>query len=577
MKIYINYNNKKKSINTINYQSNLSIINQYLEENNMKDDYQNFFLDYNGLHLDNHLSLEKYSIECGFILNLNKKNKGGKEKHKNHKSHHSSSKHLFIYYIIAFLPVFILPLGFISITSSLMTSILKKSFNSIGKYLICTLGKITIMRRVNFILLFFKYIAYFLMVYVIITLPLIILCVVIKGHSILEDPKKLCKPLGVGSMVGLVLTAIFIIIYALHRSSNYVTNFFLSIFKQNYILNLVLTPLFRGFQQLFNEIKYYPAIFFTFGKIKIYFAALDSFVNGIEVFLTTIRDIGCNSSSTINYNFSKPLNKELINIKNNNVHEKNNKVLPIKSGGGGAMNNNNTFAFTYDEAICNDSEHNCCNPDNFINIADQLYSLSTTGISSETIKGQGLFPAFMLMIEGLYESAMSKISLYNDLSFKHIDDRDIFLKNLINTDKGKIPKETVNLIQNYLELPDQNILAEIQVKLDNLYKINKNTIDDIKSKIKKAEDSVVQYAKARQSKYTFGNTLFKSLFKNIFINMFCNLSITSRTGINIITDLGEINEIVDMLKASASTGAILSFIYFITYIVIIICGFFNIF
>ena len=77
MKIYIKYNNKKISINTDIYQSIKSIIYYYLEQNNINNDVDNFFLDYNGKYIDSNFSLEKYKIKNNSILNLNKKVKGG--------------------------------------------------------------------------------------------------------------------------------------------------------------------------------------------------------------------------------------------------------------------------------------------------------------------------------------------------------------------------------------------------------------------------------------------------------------------------------------------------------------------
>jgi hypothetical protein len=72
MIIYIKYNNEKKKIKTVNYQSIHSIISQYIEENNLDDNINNYYLDYNGFYLNNDLSLEKYDIvnKCELTLNL---------------------------------------------------------------------------------------------------------------------------------------------------------------------------------------------------------------------------------------------------------------------------------------------------------------------------------------------------------------------------------------------------------------------------------------------------------------------------------------------------------------------------
>ena len=77
MEIFILFDNIKKKLKIKNYQSINSIINQYLYENNLNIDIDNYFLDYNGIYLNNNYSLEKYNIQNEYILNLNKKIKGG--------------------------------------------------------------------------------------------------------------------------------------------------------------------------------------------------------------------------------------------------------------------------------------------------------------------------------------------------------------------------------------------------------------------------------------------------------------------------------------------------------------------
>ncbi len=63
----------------------------------------------------------------------------------------------------------------------------------------------------------------------------------------------------------------------------------------------------------------------------------------------------------------------------------------------------------------------------------------------------------------------------------------------------------------------------------------------------------------------------------MFLDIFCNITTTTKTSKDVITEMGEINEITDMLKAGTSTGIYMSLIYFISYIVIFFCGIFNVF
>jgi hypothetical protein len=131
MKLYINYDNNKKYIHTSNFQSIKSIIYQYLSENKIDNEVDDFYMDYNGLYLDSNLSIEKYNILDNYILNLNKKTKGG-----NSFMTYVSKNPLrvIICLLIAFLPIIILPMGFISATASLLKVIIQKSISSIEKY-----------------------------------------------------------------------------------------------------------------------------------------------------------------------------------------------------------------------------------------------------------------------------------------------------------------------------------------------------------------------------------------------------------------------------------------------------------
>ena len=61
------------------------------------------------------------------------------------------------------------------------------------------------------------------------------------------------------------------------------------------------------------------------------------------------------------------------------------------------------------------------------------------------------------------------------------------------------------------------------------------------------------------------------------MDVFCNVASTAKTSEDVIREMGSITEITDMMKAGTSTGLFMAIIYFITYIVIIICGIFNVF
>jgi hypothetical protein len=81
----------------------------------------------------------------------------------------------------------------------------------------------------------------------------------------------------------------------------------------------------------------------------------------------------------------------------------------------------------------------------------------------------------------------------------------------------------------------------------------------------------------KKESYEKGKTLFKTIFKYLFLNIFCNVVSTAKTSQDIISKSGEISEMIEILKAGSATGIIVAVCYFITFIVLIICGIFNIF
>jgi hypothetical protein len=563
MKIYINYENKKVYINTKNYESIKSIIYHFLIENNINNDVDDFFLDYNGIHLDSNFSLEKFDITENCILNLNKKNRGG-DSFFNFVM--KNPIQVSICLLIALLPIFILPLGFISSTACMIKVIIEKSIASIGKYLVCTLGKTTLFSRMNLVIFMIKYIIFILMIYVIITLPLLILCITLKGHSIMDNPKNMCGAINAGSMSGMVLTMVFLGIYLCFRGGNYVINFLISLFKNVYILNTTCVPILKGLLLTFDQIKYAPVIAMTFGMIAPYFVFLGLLISGVEIVLTTIAELGCKTS------FSKEAFLSKITEKINNFNEKEKKEIE--------NNEDKKFVnpFSSGLELCRDDLIKCCDPNNYINIADTLLNVLNTGPISKILKSNGLYPSFVLIIEAMYESALLRLNGSQQLSESNFNDKKIYLRKLLEEKRGKIPDDTKKLIKEFLNTGNEVLITDIQKNIDTLFKSdNSNSINDIKYKLALLEESMIQFAIADKSKYVPGKSLFKTLFKFIFVDVFCNVASTANTSADVIKEMGYISEITDMLKASTSTGLFMSGIYFITYIVLIICGIFNVF
>ena len=88
---------------------------------------------------------------------------------------------------------------------------------------------------------------------------------------------------------------------------------------------------------------------------------------------------------------------------------------------------------------------------------------------------------------------------------------------------------------------------------------------------------MIIYSKENSSVYIPGNTLFKTIMKILFLDIFCNVVTTSTTTKDIVLKMGKIHEVVDMLKSGSATGLFMSCIYFLTVIILIACGIFNVF
>jgi len=313
MHIIIQYNNENKTIITKEFISIHSIINQYLNENNIKEDIDNLFITFNGKPLSINFSLEKYDITNNSLLILEKKNKGGN----GFFSFVMQHPFLVVFsFIIALLPIFILPMGFIPSISSLIVQIIKKSTDTLGHYLVCVLGKKTLFNRINLLLKFLELTIYFIMVYVIITIPLALLCTTLKGYTLEANPLSMCDPIKKSTTIGFILTIVFISIYLLYRFGNIAISFLIGIFKKYYYLDTLVNPILSTILKVYNNFKYIPVYIIPFigVGIKAYFIVLNIEVNVIKMIFESISELGC-SSTLIPAKFMKKISSKLNKFK----------------------------------------------------------------------------------------------------------------------------------------------------------------------------------------------------------------------------------------------------------------------
>jgi hypothetical protein len=176
--------------------------------------------------------------------------------------------------------------------------------------------------------------------------------------------------------------------------------------------------------------------------------------------------------------------------------------------------------------LCKKELSSCCHPRNFILIADTLKNLLETGFVGSFAKDNGIYIIFGMFIEALYEGAVY-----------YITDNNI----------------------EFMDPSDQKMIESVHEKIDDL------------------KDSMEEYSRQNGAVYTRYNSIFKTIFKKVFLNIYCNISQTSHSSLYVISQMGEINELIDMLKAGSASGILTAIFYIIAVIVLIICGIFGVF
>ena len=196
-----------------------------------------------------------------------------------------------------------------------------------------------------------------------------------------------------------------------------------------------------------------------------------------------------------------------------------------------------------------------------------------------------------LALIGMYEKG-----LYNDdvpLIFddKNIVEKKILLK-IIYQDyreemlKSNNGKDIYSDIEKILYSKDEDFPDEKEFKKteDKIYKYfhkdditNVNKIKEIQNKIIALEAKNVEYAEKKGEAYQAGDSPTKFFIKNVFINGLCNVFTTAKSSIDVVDQVGGLNELIDIIKCGSASGVIMSLIYLIVIIVLIICGFFGLY
>ena len=526
MKLNIIFENKKSISDDINI---FSSINSFIY-GFTNDNHEDYFLEYNGILLDKNLSFSKYineyNIDESSYFTLIRKVRGGAS---------DLGKNpivIGISILIILVPLFILPMGFIPALSNFIKVILDKSLSSVCRYLVCDLGKKTLVSRIKFLIWIIKIVIFALMIYVTITLPLSILCMTLKGKSIFDNPKALCKPYEKGTLAGTILTALYIMIYLCYRAGDYILNPLISIANKFYITNITITPILKFLLNIYDNNKYFPMFFVPF--VMPYFLFLGKFMEGVQMVFSALADIGCKGDFDKFNNFGKEMEKKFTKIMEDKL-----KKCGVKCGEGSdepKINANkkeeSKNKSKFEDDICAQKPSECCNSKALFSIATWIEKLFENSFTLTKIKETGLYTQLILFAKALYS--------------RSCDAR----KDEINLDKEMTPEKK----------------AEAKSEAD---KNLNDRLDTIRT---------LMEAYAKEKGFFYDEDKYKmtdNLFKNLFLNSFCNIVSTANSSGAVIKEMGEITEVVDMLKAGTSTGIMMAFVYFLTVVIIAVMSFFG--
>jgi hypothetical protein len=252
--------------------------------------------------------------------------------------------------IIALIPVFTLATGLISVIASILKVVFDESFEKIGLYLSTNLGKYSLYHRLKLIFSFFKYIIFILIAYVSITFPLFIFTCMLKGESILENPRSLCSPANASFITGMILTTLYMLIYGYYRGFGNFMDWIKSIFRKNQTTDMMVSPVAESAKKIHDTFKY--ASVSRNPSVGFYYVFLDKTADFAMAFVNSFIDIGCKGGDFSPTSF---MNKFKSQIEKMNSSEKKNGTIQVE--------------------VPQSTESNCCNPKNYFHMGKMLYDI----------------------------------------------------------------------------------------------------------------------------------------------------------------------------------------------------------
>ena len=589
--IFIEYQNEIYSHSVLPFESVHSICYKFFEKKNINENYENVDCFYDGIMVEKKLSLEGFSEK---IINDNKcssnitlkildKQKGGSN------FFSFAKKNLvlvIIIFIIALIPIFVLPLGFKPTIAAFIQVILDKSFKTIAKYLVCDLHKFTLVNRLSFFITILKYVAFFIMIFVGLTFPLLLVCITMKGQSLFDDPLKMCGAINAGKISGLVLTIIYFFYYFCFRAGNLILKPIILLFKKNYITNTLFVPLLMSLLKFYDTSKYFVMyLIFPFNLFIVpYFIYLSAAVPAYQLFIRSMEELGCKMDiKSFTDKMVKGMqgymkDKEKCCDKSSESDEAAEKKFKEdwEKYEKDAKEKQELFdqIRRKPDKVCLEKDSSCCQPEMLKTIGDAFMLMFSNGMMSDLIKNSGFYPIYALVTQGFYESALEYYEELNSILTASTERKIQYLHDIQATKGTKINKDLKKYIDLYLYNQDEDYFEKIMDMLG----AKSNFIKDINNNIQEIEDLMVAFSKENSTVYTpGGNTVFKQVMKILFVDSFCNMAEHSKFMRIAFNQLEGVDRVVDMLKAGTSAGCFTSVCYFIVLIVLIALGIFGVY
>lgn len=503
----------------------------------------------------------------------------------------------FILFLITLSPIYFMYVGIVPLKSFLSRRILTTALEPFGKYLVCVLGKKTLYSRILLATSIIKYFIFIFAVFVTFTLPFIILCilmgVLMKHNQLSDSPKKLKGPVEAGSITGMIFTVIHMIIYFGYRWFDYFADFLISLCNKTYYTKMMFVPILESLKLSFNNIKGTGAIIATMGyaaDVKAITGSLGGAIKSLEGVMHMIVKNGCEAVGVdeIEETFKK-------NLKGLNEGEL--KKFEIKG------RDRKKFCFDFNEyldenefeELCKASgNEQCCTSTLFYKIAEGLYKALTEGGTFIEMVKKGLA---MIGLTGhlitaniaFFEEAMERDDVFDDKSGDAIfltETQYMIKNNMGRSAKDKstgmmlYEDDVYNKIEEYKSkgykvqsLYDDKYRDEKQNIIGLLNIKRKVSFDEMKNKINELKRMLSDY----NASYDDNDLVVKYVFKPYFITNICEALNGVRAVRDFSKDINGLDNAVDILRSGMFTGRWMILFYLITYLVLVILGFFKVY